>query len=55
MTLYEEYVAKMKDIQHISDTEQAHQKADELIAEFLEEIGCKELSDEYDAVEKWYA
>lgn len=50
-----EATEKMKRIQNNRDTEMAHFIADDLLCEILNEIGCKDLVDEYNKIEKWYA
>ena len=37
------------------DTEAAHEKADEILMELLDEAGFGEIAKVYDEIEKWYA
>ena len=37
------------------DTEVAHGKADDILCQFLEQLGFREIVDAWDRVDKWYA
>ncbi len=37
------------------DYETGHREADDILVEFLKNIGCNELADAFDAVGKWYS
>lgn len=51
------YIALLKSTREVfeDDTEMAHIQADEIICGVLEELGCKEIVDEYNKIYKWYA
>ena len=51
----EKYIARIKAIQKNHDTEEAHLDADQVLCELLTELGYKELVEEYDNVDKWFA
>lgn len=51
----ENIINKLKKIQEFGDTEGAHSMADGVLCDFLESLGYKDIVDEYDKVEKWYA
>ena len=46
---------RMKALQDELDVEDAHGKADDILCDALKELGCGELVELYDKVEKWYA
>lgn len=48
-------MSQMIDCQNNGDTEIAHSKADNLLCEFLYELGHGDLIKEYRKVSKWYA
>lgn len=52
---YEDKVAMMKMLANDKDYECAHRDADNLLVEFLEELGYKELVEAWREVGKWYA
>jgi hypothetical protein len=51
------YIALLKSTREVfeDDTEMAHIQADEIICAVLEELGCKDIVDEYNKIYKWYA
>ena len=53
--LNEKYLNQMKQLVDIFDTEVAHSTADEILCELLLEMGYKDLVDEYNKIDKWYA
>lgn len=61
MTKYEnieeKYVEKMRKINkdYRGDPEIAHGEADDLLVEFLKELGFEKLVKEYENIPKWYA
>jgi len=38
-----------------TDIEIAHCNADEILLDLLEKLGCKEVVEEFNKIEKWYA
>lgn len=53
--LEQEYINLLKEKCCSHDTEQDHVRADELLIQFLIELGFIELAKEYDCVDKWYS
>lgn len=49
------YIAKLKQLQTINDTEYAHIEADDVLTDLLNELGYNDILDEYSKVDKWYA
>ena len=49
------YAEKIKELQKIDDIEYAHSKADKILCELLEELGLKDIVEEYKKIDKWYA
>lgn len=51
------YIALLKSTREVfeDDTEMAHIQADEIICAVLEELGYKDIVDEYNKIYKWYA
>ena len=58
---YKEFLEKMKNADnvscysHVNDREDWHRTADNILCDFLEYLGYKELVDAWDAIPKWYA
>ena len=54
---YEKYVIAMKQIgeKYKYDEEACHSRADDLLCEFLKQLGYRELVEEYEKLPKWYA
>lgn len=46
---------KMKLLQFVDDIEIEHKKADALLCEMLNALGCEDIVKEYNDVAKWYA
>ena len=55
MKTKEEVIIELKKLQDYGDTEIDHLIADELICEFLISLGHKDIVDEYEKINKWYA
>ena len=55
MDNYKEILEKMKALKNDEDFENAHYDADNLLIEFLEDLGCNELVEAWHEVGKWYA
>ena len=51
----QDFIFKLKKLQDQGDTELDHIQADILIAEFLVCLGYKEIAEEYEKIDKWYA
>jgi hypothetical protein len=51
----EEYIVKIKELQGDGDIEINHQQADKLLCELLIKLGHKDVVDEYNKIDKWYA
>lgn len=45
----------LKECQESGDTESAHAEADNLLCQFLIDLGYVDLVEEYNKVDKWYA
>ena len=50
-----EYIKLLKECQGTGDTEMDHSNADGIICSLLEELGYKDVVEEYDKVDKWFA
>ena len=50
-----ELIEKLVALQVNYDTEEAHVEADELLMDFLSNLGYDDVVKEYDKIEKWYA
>lgn len=48
-------IEELKRIRGITDTELAHEAADDVLCALLQELGCREVVEEYWKIEKWYA
>lgn len=48
-------IERMKKLQRCNDIEVAHLEADDELVRILELLGYKELADEYNYIDKWYA
>ncbi|WP_313266530.1 hypothetical protein [Sphingobacterium sp.] len=42
------------DLQYNDDTEIAHIQADNILCQFLKELGYEDIVEEYDKIDKWY-
>ena len=51
----DEAIKKLKEEQHNDDIEMAHIKADAIICELLKSLGMKDVVEEFDKVDRWYA
>ena len=51
----DEAIKELKEEQHNGDVERAHIKADSIICELLRSLGMKDVVEEFDKVDKWYA
>lgn len=51
----EEAVKTLKEIQQYNDAETAHLEADDVLTQFLQELGYYDVVEEYDKIDKWYA
>lgn len=51
----EEAIVLLKAQQYNSDTEEAHVSADNILSAFLCALGHKDVVDEYEKIEKWFA
>lgn len=49
------YMDRLKAAQENPDTESAHVDADQVLCDLLKALGYKQVVEEYDKVEKWYA
>lgn len=49
------YMGRLKAAQGNCDVESAHDDADKVLCDLLEALGFKEIVEEYNKVEKWYA
>ena len=52
----EKYIEKMEEIEALygDDTEILHVKADNLLCELLEELGCEKVTQKFKDFNKWY-
>jgi len=48
----EELIRKLSELQSSGDTEQAHSDADDLLVEYINDA---EISEAYNAIDKWFA
>ena len=51
----EDAINQLKDQQDSTDTECAHCEADDIICELLESLGYKDVVEEYNKIDKWFA
>jgi hypothetical protein len=51
----DEIIEQLKVLQRSGDPEIAHDNADFLLCEFLEQLGYEDVVKEYCEIEKWYA
>ena len=50
-----EAIEALKKCQENKDIEKAHSDADEILCQLLIYLGCQEVVNQYEQVEKWYA
>lgn len=55
MKTKEEVIKELKSLQGYGDTEINHGIADKLLCDFLISLGHKDIVDEYEKIDKWYA
>ena len=53
--LVEETINALKKLQGVADIESAHQQADDILTDFLTDLGYANVVAEYQEIEKWYA
>lgn len=53
--LIEQAVKELKRLQTCDDTEVAHADADDVLTELLKNLGCAEVVEEYEKIDKWYS
>ena len=51
----EQAIEKLREAQTTGDSEGAHSAADDVLCELLVSLGYKDVVDEWDKVDKWYA
>ncbi len=51
----EQAIEALKELQTNGDAEIAHGEADRILCELLTTLGCREVVDEWEKVDKWYA
>jgi len=51
----ENAMSELKKLRNSYDTEVAHHKADEILCELLSALGCGDIVDVYEDIEKWYS
>ena len=51
----DDVIERMTELQNDTDTEDAHEKADDLLCQFLSSLGHKDLVEEFEKIHKWYA
>lgn len=51
----EEAIKKLRIFQTYEDPESAHSLADEVLTDLLTALGYKDVVDEWDKIERWYA
>lgn len=52
---YEQALVRIRAAKQIEDTEAAHLEADEILCQYLRELGATELVDRWNEIDKWYA
>ena len=50
-----EAIAELISVQSHGDVEMAHIRADQILSELLESMGCADVVEQYDLIRKWYA
>jgi hypothetical protein len=51
----EETIKKLKEMQENNDSEEAHIIADKSLLSFLEYLGYRDVTEEFEKVQRWYA
>ena len=51
----EEYIEKLRKLKELDNEEAEHAEADDLLVEILIKLGYKDIVDEYESINKWYA
>ncbi|MBQ8218454.1 MAG: hypothetical protein IJZ79_01645 [Bacilli bacterium] len=51
----EYYLNKLSELKDLDDIEAIHVRADDILLEILLELGYKDIVDEYNTFEMWYA
>lgn len=51
----EDYLKEMNDLHSLDDHEEAHKMADQLLCDFLYDLGHTKLVESFDKIKKWYA
>lgn len=47
-------VKEINELQYVRETDEAHQSADDALCKLLRVLGCGEVVDAFEKVEKWY-
>ena len=53
--IIKEAVEKLEAIEKSGDTEARHIEADDILCDVLKALGCKEVVDAFEKLDKWYA
>ncbi len=53
--IIKEAVEQLKALEKSGDTEAVHKDADDILCEVLKALGCKEVVDAFEKLDKWYA
>lgn len=53
--IIKEAVEKLEAIEKSGDTEGGHIEADGILCNVLIDLGCKEVADAFEKIDKWYA
>lgn len=53
--IIKEAVEKLEVIEKSGDTEAGHMEADDILCNVLTALGCKEIADAFEKIDKWYA
>lgn len=53
--IIKEAVEKLEAIEKSGDTEGGHIEADDILCDVLKALGCKEVVDAFEKLDKWYA
>ena len=53
--IIKETVERLEAIEKSGDTEGGHIEADDILCEVLKDLGCQEIVDAFEKLDKWYA
>ena len=51
----EKAISELKKLRNSDDVEMAHIRADEILCELLNALGCEDVVDVFEDIDKWYS